>query len=534
MNGDVQPEPGAEAPSWSALLADFRGRPLDELREILDASAPGSLRYRVALIVRSEHVAADELITGPSGDGQAGTPPTPPVRGPMEWKRNDMGNGERLVATHGRDLRFCRAWDDWLAWDGTRWRPGAEGEAMRRAKATVRRIWQDVADVGGDGGVKLAKWARASGNVSRLRAMLATASSEPGIEVEPSALDADPWTLNAANGTVDLRTGELRPHRREDLCTKRVPVPYHEAAEAPRWRQFLREVFEGDAERVAFVQRAAGYALTGSTREQALFILYGTGANGKSVFLETLAHVLGDYAQSARAELLMQRRQSGGPSEAEAALHGARLVTTSETNAGGRFDEATVKRLTGSDTIRARRLYQQEFEFEPTHKIWFATNHRPEITGTDYAIWRRLHLIPFGRRFGPDERDEGLTAVLRHEAPGVLRWAVEGCLAWQREGLNPPEAVTDATATYRAEMDVVGAFLDECCVTDRAEASVQSTELYDRYRSWCERTGETAQSHRTFGESMTERGFEKKRRSAGYFYLGIGIRSRRGEEGEPF
>jgi putative DNA primase/helicase len=256
--------------------------------------------------------------------------------------------------------------------------------------------------------------------------------------------------------------------------------------------------------------------------------------------METLHYVLGGgygregYAQSKPSELLMQRRQSNGPSETLAALHGARYVITSETNSGKQFDEAVVKRLTGGDTICARRLYQQEFEFQPTHKIWFATNHRPEITGRDYAIWRRLHLIPFNRKFRPEDREEGLDDVLKHEAPGILRWAVEGCLAWQREGLNPPEAVTDATASYRSEMDLVGAFLDECCVTDRAEASVQSTDLYDRYRSWCERTGETAESHRTFGESMTERGFEKKRRAAGYFYLGIGIRSRRSEEGAAF
>jgi putative DNA primase/helicase len=461
----------------------------------------------------------------PTGDGAApgGEAPAP---APMEWKRTDYGNAERLVYAHGRDLHFCRAWGDWLAWDGTRWEPDATDEAMRRAKATVRGIWRDAAEVGGDDGVKLVKHARASESAARLNAMLSLAESEPGIGIKPDALDASPWLLNCANAAVNLRTGEARPHRREDLCTKASPVAYDAGATCPRWRRFLREVFEENEELVSFIQRAAGYSLTGLTSEQALFILYGTGANGKSVFAETLAYVLGDYAQSARAELLMQKRSRGGASPEEAALHGARLVTTSETNAGGRFDEATVKRLTGSDTIRARRLYQQEFEFEPTHKLWFATNHRPEIKGTDYAIWRRLKLVPFGRKFGPGERDEGLAETLRAEAPGILRWAVEGCLTWQREGLNPPAAVTEATDAYRSEMDVLGTFFDDVCVLE-ANVTAQSTKLFERYQSWCEASGERAMKRRAFGLAMTERGFERERRRDGYHYIGVAIRSDR-------
>jgi len=357
--------------------------------------------------------------------------------------------------------------------------------------------------------------------------MIRLAQSELGIPVQPEELDADPWTLNLQSGTAELRTGKHRSHRRKDLYTKVAGTEHKPDAECPRWRQFLREVFNGNEALIRFVQKALGYTLTGSTREHVLFILHGTGANGKSVFLETASNVLGDYAQSARAEMLMNSgRRSGGPSEAEAALHGARMVTTNETSAGGRLDEATVKRLTGGDTVRARKLYQQEFEFEPTHKIWFATNHKPEIRGTDHAIWRRIRLIPFRRTFSRSEQDETLSEKLRDEAPGILAWMIEGCKRWQQEGLKPPEVVQQATRSYRSEMDVLGTFLEECTVRN-VNASAQATKLYEAYREWCDRTGERRETQTKFGMAMRERGFEKKSKADGVHYIGIGLRSDR-------
>ena len=450
----------------------------------------------------------------------------PPEVPPMDWKRTDYGNAERLIHAHGRDLHYCYAWDEWLAWDGTRWEPDASGDVMRKAKQTVRQIWQDAADLQGTGGEALAKHAAKSESSARLTAMIKLARSEEGVPVDPSDLDRDPWALNTPGATVNLKEGNAFPPRRSDLHSKVANVPYDPDAECPRWLQFLQEIFEGDAELIDFVQRAVGYTLTGSTREQCIFILHGSGANGKGTFVETIAEALGDYAQSARADLLMNRGRSNGPSEAEAALHGARMVMTSETNSGGRFNEATVKRLTGGDTIRARRLYQQEFEFEPTHKLWFATNHKPEIQGTDYAIWRRIRLIPFNRTFGPSERDEELDEKLKEEAPGILAWAVDGCKRWQRAGLQPPEAVQEATDSYRSEMDVLGAFLDECTV-QKSNTSAQSTRLYKHYQAWCDDAGEDAKTQREFGTRMTERGFERERKRDGKYYVGIGIRSDR-------
>lgn len=465
--------------------------------------------------------------TSSESKGQEDTEPDEETPAPTEWKRTDYGNAERLVHYHGRNLRYCFPWGEWLAWDGTRWQPDASGQVQRYAKETVRGIWHDAAQVRGDGGAKLAKHARKSESAARLDAMIRLAQSELGIPVQPEELDADPWTLNLQSGTAELRTGKHRSHRRKDLYTKVAGTEHKPDAECPRWRQFLREVFNGNEALIRFVQKALGYTLTGSTREHVLFILHGTGANGKSVFLETASHVLGDYAQSARAEMLMNSgRRSGGPSEAEAALHGARMVTTNETSAGGRLDEATVKRLTGGDTVRARKLYQQEFEFEPTHKIWFATNHKPEIRGTDHAIWRRIRLIPFRRTFSRSEQDETLSEKLRDEAPGILAWMIEGCKRWQQEGLKPPEVVQQATRSYRSEMDVLGTFLEECTVRN-VNASAQATKLYEAYREWCDRTGERRETQTKFGMAMRERGFEKKSKADGVHYIGIGLRSDR-------
>ena len=538
---NVIPEQHAAARAYvEHLLGDAdTAPPLDECgpyAEVLDTAA--GLVEKVgdehALDIVSNFPELMELRAGSDNghtNGEADTPEDAasdePEPAPSDWKRTDYGNAERLVYDHGDDLHYCYPWGEWLAWDGTRWQPDASGQVKRCAKATVRRIWHDAAQVRGDGGATLAKHARRSESAARLSAMIQLAQSELGIPVQPEELDADPWALNLSNGTAHLRAGTHRGHRRKDLHTKVAGTGHKPDADCPRWRRFLREVFGDNEKLIRFVQKAVGYTLTGSTREHVLFILHGSGANGKSVFLETVAHVLGDYAQSARADLLMNTgRRGGGPSEAEASLHGARMVTTTETNAGGRFDEATIKRLTGGDTIRARRLYQQEFEFQPTHKIWFATNHKPEIRGTDHAIWRRIRLIPFRVTFAPAEQDEALPEKLQDEAPGILAWMLEGCQLWQSEGLEPPEAVQEATQSYRSEMDVLGSFIDECTV-ENVNATAKASRLYNVYKDWAERTGERVETQRSFGLRMTERGVEREKQRDGWHYIGIGIRSDR-------
>jgi len=270
-----------------------------------------------------------------------------------------------------------------------------------------------------------------------------------------------------------------------------------------------------------YVQRAVGYTLTGRTDEQCLFFCYGTGANGKSVFEETLGRLLGEYGTATRTETIMARGSGGIPNDI-AALRGARYVSINETADGQRINEPLVKDMTGGDTMSARFMRQEFFTFRPTFKLWIRGNHKPVITGTDYGIWRRIHLVPFTVTIPEAERDPALLDKLRLELPGILRWAVEGCLAWQREGLRPPIVVTHATAQYRREMDVLGTFLEDRC-TVRPHGQVSAKSLYRAYRDWCDGAGEHPVNQRRFGIALQERGIEKEHTRTGTVYHGIEI-----------
>lgn len=330
------------------------------------------------------------------------------------------------------------------------------------------------------------------------------------------------------NGTVDLRTGELRPHRREDLITRLAPVEYDPDAEAPLWEAFLRRIMDGNEDLIRFLQRAVGYSLTGDTSEQCFFLLYGTGANGKSTFLEAIRAMLGDYAQQADfGTFLVQNRD--GPRNDVARLVGARFVSAVEVESGRRLSETLVKQLTGNDRVVARFLYREHFEFVPTFKLWLAANHKPVIRGADHAIWRRIKLIPFQVTIPPEDRDRQLAARLRAELPGVLAWAVRGCLEWQQYGLGEPPEVTEATNEYRAEMDPLGPFFGERCVL-HPNARAYAGELYAGYAAWCEQAGERPMSQREFGLRLQERGFERRIVRGRVVWVGLGLRG--GEDGE--
>lgn len=439
----------------------------------------------------------------------------------------DLGNARRLVERHGQDLRFCGS-IGWLVYDGRRWGKDETGEVMRCAKETVRGIYAEAEAAENPADRKaLAAHAMRSEAEPRLRAMIALAESEPGIPVRPEHLDGHGWLLNVENGTLNLCTGELGLHRREDLLTKLVPVSYDAAARAPLWEAFLARVLAGDAELIAFLQRAFGYALTADVREQVLFILYGTGSNGKTTLLEMMRDTLGDYAQPTRPETLLVKKGDAIPNDV-AALRGARLVYACEPEGSKRLAEALVKQLTGGDTVTARFMRREFFSFRPTFKVFFAANHKPHVRGTDHAIWRRVRLVPFTVTIPDLEQDRMLPEKLRGERPGILRWLVQGCLAWQREGLRPPDAVRVATAEYRAEQDALGAFLAECCVAETG-ATVAIKELYVRYAEWCAEARETPVTKRELGALLEERGFEPDRTKASR--LRVGLRLRR--DGEP-
>jgi len=451
----------------------------------------------------------------PAPHAQAATPTTTHL-----LHQTDLGNAERLVARHGAELRYCHPWARWLAWDGRRWAIDDAGEVKRRAKETTRAIYAEAAQLADESVRKeRAKWAMRSENRTRLDAMTYLAQSETGIPVTPDELDAGPWLLTCNNGTLDLRTGKLRPHAQTDLITKLAPVDYDPNAQAPTWQAFLQRIMAENETLTAFLRRAVGYSLTGDTGERALFFLHGAGANGKSTFLETIRAMAGDYGLRTPTETLMTKRSGAIPNDV-ARLKGARLVTAAESDEGKRLAEALIKDLTGGDTIAARFMRAEWFDFRPQCKIWLATNHKPTIKGTDKAIWDRIKLIPFEVIIPDEEQDRRLIERLKAELPGILAWAVRGCLEWYQDGLGIPDVVTTATGRYRDEMDVLGAFIaDRCELTPTASETAKA--LYNGYKDWCEANGEKSVSKRAFGLRLAERGLDRYSDGKARSWLGI-------------
>jgi putative DNA primase/helicase len=420
----------------------------------------------------------------------------------------DLGNVERLIDQYGQDIRYCGARGQWIIWDGQRWLLDETGHVCRFAKLTARSILLEAAAVEEETERKrLTKWEEQSESESRLNAMVNMARTEKEVAVSPGDFDCHPYLLNVANGTVDLRTGELRPHRREDLHMRLAPVAYKPKAPCPQWLAFLARITNQDEDLIGFMRRAVGYSLTGDTSEQCFFLLHGSGANGKSTFIEVLRALLGDYARQADASTFLHKDYDNVRNDL-ARLAGVRFVSAVEVAEGRRLAEVLVKQITGGDTITARFLYREHFEFDPTFKVWLAANHKPEIRGTDYAVWRRIRLVPFAVTIPKEEQDKRLLQKLKAELPGILAWAVQGCLEWQREGLCEPGEVQAATAAYQEEMDPLGSFLTECC-TLSPRVQTPASDLFDTYTKWCQENGEEAMTQTAFGRRLGDRGFAK-------------------------
>ena len=442
----------------------------------------------------------------------------------MHFKTTDLGNGERLAHIYGEDIRYCHAWKSWLIWDGPCWSRDQTDEICRKAKNVVRGIYREAELVSdSQDRTDIAKHAIRSESDSRLRAMITLAKSERDIPVKPEQLDSDPWLFTCLNGTIDLKTGKLLPHNRDHLITQLAPVKYDSDATCPTWDAFLHRIMAENDNLISFLQRMIGYSLTGDTGEQCLFILYGSGANGKSTFLQAVSSMCGDYSQQTPTETLLVKKKGSIPNDV-ARLKGARLVTASEAEEGQRLAESLIKQMTGQDILSARFLHQEWFEFEPTHKIFLGTNHKPVIKGTDHAIWRRIKLIPFDVTIPEEERDNRLLSKLRDELPGILSWAVKGCLDWQRHGLGEPPEVKSATQDYRSEMDALAQFRADCCIEDPG-AKVAVGKLYDAYTAWCEINGEQQLGKRAFSMKTKEAGFKQVRFGKGRTrgFQGIGI-----------
>ena len=419
-------------------------------------------------------------------------------------QKTDEHFAEVFIQIHGKDVLWCQLWGKWLVWDGRRWQVDNRLGVGKMARDVARCFLNQAAEAKDNKEMgKFIELGQSAATYSRQTAMLNLVKTV--VPTEPDELDANAMLLNTPTGTIDLTTGEVKAHDREDKITKITKATFGDInVECPRWDEFLNEILSGNAELVDFLQRSVGYALTGEIRENVIFILHGDGANGKTTLVETVMHVLGDYAKSAAPDLLLQRRNESHPTGV-ADLMGARFVSSVEVDDGRRLNEALVKRLTGRDTIKARFMRQDFFDFTPSHKLFLAVNHRPEIQGTDKGIWRRIRLIPFEVEILEEQQDSKLLDKLIEEASGILSWAVKGCLMWQQSGLGLPSAVKEASRAYQEESDVVGRFIDECCQIDKSY-KITKRDLYDFYKEWCEKNGERHQTSKKFG------GLIKKRR----------------------
>lgn len=440
----------------------------------------------------------------------------------------DDGNANRFDDRHGKNLRWCPELG-WLAWNGVHWARGAESVAVTLATETITTLYADSARMEDpDLRKALANHALKSEAAERLMAMVKLARHKPRIRAEANQFDADPWKLTCQNATINLRTGEVYAPRPEDLITRVVNTSYLPGARCPLWLQFLERVAPDPWVR-EYLKRLVGYSLTGDTREKCFFILHGPTDSGKTTWLETIGELLGTYAESTSAELLLVKRDGAIPNDL-ARLKDARFVWTSETEEGRRLATALVKAMTGRDKLNARLLYKEWFGFKSTFKIVFATNHKPVVRETSDAAWDRVKLVSFPVSVPEAEQIKDLPDLLRTEYAGILNWALEGLRKWLAGGLGEPDSVRAATRDYRQEMDLLTQFLEERCgetPLDREPAKheqVSAGRLHRAYVEWCRLHGESALSLRRFGESMTERGIEKKGTEKGVAYVGLWLR----------
>jgi putative DNA primase/helicase len=423
----------------------------------------------------------------------------------------------RFAEKHADALRFVAPWARWLEWDQNRWRIDQKLRTMSLARDLCREAAERM---------QLIKVRQRLLSANTVAAVERLSRSDQRLAATIDQWDRDPWLLNTPTGTVDLKTGRLRENRRTDFITKLAGSSPD--GDCPRWREFINTITGGDADLTAFIQRMLGYALTGSTQEQCLFFLYGTGANGKSVLLNTVSSILGEYHTTAPIETFTVSTMERHPTEL-AGLRGARLVTSIETEEGRRWAEAKIKNLTGGDKISARFMRQDFFEFVPQFKLVIAGNHKPSLRTVDEAIRRRFHLVPFAVTIPPGKRYPQLADKLKAEWPGVLRWMIHGCLDWQRKGLNPPAAVRDATAAYLEAEDAIATWIDDCCTRD-PNAWTSSTALFGSWAAWARQAGEAIGTMKAFTQAMENRaGVRPHRRMDGRGFQGLRINPTAGQ-----
>jgi len=444
----------------------------------------------------------------------------------------DLGNAARLAGLFGDRIRFCKHFG-WLNYDGKRWVLDDLAVVQGFAKATIRTILAEASNCENDDRRKqLARHALKTEQANRLQAMVTLLPSEPDISVLQEAFDQNKMLLNCSNGTVDLTTGNLRPHNPTDLITKLSPVDYIPGAKCERWLQFIDEIMDGDREAADFLQRWLGYCITGETYEQRWLMFYGKGHNGKGTICRNLPLILGQYATATPPDTFMVKRQTGGIPSDIARLRGVRLIVAGDMPESREFDAGLLKSFTGEDILVARFMHKDFFEFRPTGKLTFSGNKKPSVKDNSFGFWRRALILPFPREFDGEAHDPKLDSKLQTEASGILAWLIQGCLAWQREGLNPPASVIEAVREYRDDNDILADFLREYCVIEPGRA-VGVTALYKEYTTYFETLGDHKRkplSPRAFNEDLNSRkGIKKKKtgpeRHREWSWFGIGLKS---------
>lgn len=437
----------------------------------------------------------------------------------------DLSNGELFVKQFEQKIRYCPSWKKWIIWDGNTWRTDDRNEIFALCKEFLRGMYLVAGRISDhQRALDLEKHLIKCESLRRRQSLVESASLEQKIQIFPNQVDCDPFVLNVKNGTIDLRTGLLHPSMREKFITRCTSIPFDKDAQCPEWYSFLLRIMDGNASLIYFLQKAVGWALTGDMSEQVMFILYGSGANGKSTFLNTVMEILGDYAMSSPTETFMKKHGEGISNDI-ARLRGTRFVTTVEAEEGKRMSEPLIKQVTGQDTMTARFLYGEYFDFTPSFKIFMATNHKPVIRGNDHGIWRRIRMIPFTVTIPYEERDLNLMEKLRKEHAGILNWMIDGCRLWQKERLGEPQEVRLATEEYQEDMDVIGAFLRECCIVEKTGyLKISSGDLYRAYTVWCEKDSERPYPQRMFGIHLQNMGIGKSRDKQARYWTGIALR----------
>lgn len=439
------------------------------------------------------------------------------------YDMTDTGNAQRLRNKYVGNIKYSYIQKEWYYWTGKVWQVDNSGEIKKLADVIIDDMKKEAFRADGDIQDELLKWCNRTASSKGKTNMITETQHLEGIPVQPDEFDAYTDYINCQNGIVNLRTGELLPHDSNFMMTRICYTDYDTTCGEPKlWLKFLNDVCNGDKELINYLQKCVGYSLSGSIREQCAFFIYGIGNNGKSTFLDTISDLMGTYASNVQPETIMVKKNDGGANSDIARLKSSRFVTSVEPNEGVRLNEGLVKQLTGGDKVTCRFLYGKEFEYVPEFKIWIGTNHKPTIRGTDVGIWRRIKLIPFEVNIPKDKVDKTLKYKLRKELPQIFNWAVQGCIKWQQEGLELPKCVQDATKEYKAEMDILTNFMEQCVEIDyKSPEPIMAPQLFNLYTVWAQKNNEYQMTSRKFYTEIAKKVPEKTRIHEGVCYKGI-------------